>query len=287
MVFNTPYEIISTGVQSGIYRMALPWWNILIRGGMAGAYIGMGAVLMITVFTGVEPVLGAGIAQLLMGIVFPLGVILVVLTGAELFTGDAMLAPFAAFSHESGWLSVLRLWCLSYIGNIIGALGFALLATFSVFLQPGTDGSLAVSPFAMSAIAYAANGCNYPGIQGLFSCFIKALAAGWLINLAVLLAICADDAIGKIFGIWFPVMAMASTGLEHSITNACLMPAGLISANYLTNLQVAEIGPEVAVLSWSNAIIRNIIPSTLGNLAGGLIFAGLLIWTAYRREISR
>ena len=266
--------------------MLLPWWNILIRGGMAGAYIGMGAVLMVTVFTGVEPVLGEGMAQLLMGIVFPLGVILIVLTGAELFTGDAMLAPFAAFRHASGWAAVIRLWCLSYIGNIIGAAGFALLVTGGVFLQPGSDGTLIATPYALSAVSYAAEKCNYPGIAGLFSCFLKAIAAGWLINLAVLLAICADDAIGKIAGIWFPVMAMASTGLEHAITNACLMPAGLISAGYLTNLQVAQVGPGVAVLSWSNAIMRNIIPSTLGNLIGGLVFAGFFLWIAYRKEIS-
>ena len=286
MGYHTPFEIISAGTDSGIYRMLLPWWNILIRGGMAGAYIGMGAVLMVTVFTGVEPVLGEGMAQLLMGIVFPLGVILIVLTGAELFTGDAMLAPFAAFRHASGWAAVIRLWCLSYIGNIIGAAGFALLVTGGVFLQPGSDGTLIATPYALSAVSYAAEKCNYPGIAGLFSCFLKAIAAGWLINLAVLLAICADDAIGKIAGIWFPVMAMASTGLEHAITNACLMPAGLISAGYLTNLQVAQVGPGVAVLSWSNAIMRNIIPSTLGNLIGGLVFAGFFLWIAYRKEIS-
>jgi formate transporter len=286
MGFNTPYEMISAGVQSGLYRLSLPWWNILLRGGMAGAYIGMGAVLMITVFTGVEPVLGEGIAQLLMGMVFPLGVILIVLTGAELFTGDAMLAPFAAFSHSTGWGSVVRLWCLSYIGNIIGALGFALLVTSGVFLQP-SGGTLTVSQFGLSAVGFAAERCNYPGTQALISCFLKAIAAGWLINLAVLLAICADDAIGKICGIWFPVMAMTSTGFEHAITNACLIPAGLLSAEYLTNIQVADIGPQVAMLSWSDAIIRNIIPSTIGNLIGGLIFAGLLLWIAFRREISR
>lgn len=135
MSYHTPHEIIKAGGRSGGYRMSLPGWNILLRGGMAGAYIGMGASLMIIVSTGVAATLGEGMSRLIMGIVFPLGVILIVMTGAELFTGDAMLAPFAAFTGAGTWTAIFRLWTLSYIGNLIGALGFAGLITAGVLIQ--------------------------------------------------------------------------------------------------------------------------------------------------------
>lgn len=286
MSYHTPYEIIREGAGSGAYRMSLPGWNILLRGGMAGAYIGMGGALMIIVSTGVAATLGDGMAQLLMGMVFPLGVILTVLTGAELFTGDAMLAPFAAFSFANGWAQVIRLWIISYAGNLIGALGFACLITYAVLLQATPEG-LTATPYAVSMVAFASDKCSYPGLFGMISCFMKAIAAGWLINLAVLLGICADDTIGKIAGIWFPCMALASTGMEHAITNACLVPAGLLCGSSLTILQIAEVGPQVANLGWSTFIMNNLIPASIGNLLGGLIFSGILLWVAFRKEIMR
>lgn len=286
MGYHSPSGILASGAESGLYRMNLPGWNILLRGGMAGAYIGMGASLMVTVGTGVALILGDGMAQLLMGMVFPLGLILIVLTGAELFTGDAMLAPFAAFRHDCGWLPVLRLWALSYAGNAIGAVGFAALMVYGVLLQPGSDGLYSATPFAVSTVAMAAERCNYPGVAGLVSVFGKAIAAGWLINIAVLLGICADDAIGKIAGIWFPVMAMTATGLEHAITNLYLVPAGLLAAGALTPLQVAEVGPTAGMLGWSTFIMSNLIPTTIGNLIGGVVFAGILFWIAFKKEIS-
>lgn len=286
MSYYTPFEIIGKGAESGMYRMSLPGWNMLLRGGMAGAYIAMGAVLMIIVSTGVDATLGDGIARITMGLVFPLGLILTVMTGAELFTGDAMLAPFAAFIYKSSWTAVFRLWVLSYVGNIIGAIGFAGLVTAGVFLQPGTDG-LVAGQYAVSVVAFASERCNYPGIAGITSCFLKAVAAGWLLNLAVLLGICADDAFGKIIGIWFPAMALAATGLEHAITNACLIPAGLFCGPYLSLLQVAQAGPVTASLGWSTFVIQNLIPSTLGNLIGALLFSGLLLWIAFQKEISK
>jgi formate/nitrite transporter len=286
MTYHTPYEIIAKGAESGKYRASLSWWNILLRGWMAGAYISMGASLMIIVSTGVASALGAGIAQLVSGLVFPLGLILVVLTGAELFTGDAMLAPFAAFSGISRWNAVFRLWILSYLGNIIGAIFFAGLLAYSVLLQPGPDGMTA-SAYAVATVTFAAERCSYPGIYGILSCFIKAVAAGWLINLAVLLGISADDAVGKIAGIWFPSMALASTGLEHSITNAALVPAGLFCAPHLTFLQIAQVGPLAGDLGWSTFLISNLVPSSAGNLIGGLVLSGLLPWIAFKNEIFR
>jgi formate/nitrite transporter FocA (FNT family) len=86
---------------------------------------------------------------------------------------------------------------------------------------------------------------------------------------------------------WFPSMALASTGLEHSITNAALIPAGLFCAPHLTFLQIAQVGPLVGNLSWSSFILVNLIPSSIGNLLGGMIFPGMLLWIAYKREMAQ
>ena len=127
MVFHPPATIISKVGDAGKGKCALPAWNMLLRGFMAGAYIAMGAALATVCVTGTAAFLGAGIAKLVLGAVFPVGLIIIVLTGAELFTGDAMFAPMAAFKHKTSWAAVLNLWVWVYIGNLIGSIVFAYL----------------------------------------------------------------------------------------------------------------------------------------------------------------
>ncbi|HIH03093.1 MAG TPA: formate/nitrite transporter family protein, partial [Methanoregulaceae archaeon] len=106
----------------------------------------------------------------------------------------------------------------------------------------------------------------------------------WLVNLAVLLGICADDLIGKFFGIWFPIMAFVSSGLEHSVANMMFIPAGLMTMPYLTDAQ--KVGMNLDPLNWVTMWTNNLIPVTLGNIVGGMVFVGLLYWIAFRKEIQ-
>jgi formate/nitrite transporter FocA (FNT family) len=125
---------------------------------------------------------------------------------------------------------------------------------------------------------------SYFGTAGLWSAFLKGIGCNWLVNLAVLLGICADDLIGKFFGIWFPIMAFVSSGLEHSIANMMFIPAGIMTMPYLTDAQ--KVGLNLDVLNWVTMWTNNIIVVTLGNIVGGLIFVGLLYWIAFRKEIQ-
>ena len=286
MSFHQPAAILKIGLDSGVYKARLPAWNLILRGAMSGAYIGMGAALMIAVTTGIELTLGPGFTRFIGGMVFPLGVILTILTGAELFTGDAMLAPMAAFRSLVSWKEVVRLWILIWLGNLAGALFFAVLMSQGPLCTVNAGGITSVSAAGITTVSLASIKCGFGGAGAALSLLGSSLAAGWLLNLAVLLALCADDAFGKILGIWFPVMAMTSTGLEHAVTNMYLIPAGIMTASRLSPLQVADVGLIITNLGWVEMWTTNLIIVSIGNLLGGLVFAGFLFYISFIKEID-
>ncbi len=287
MVFHPPVAIVAKAGDAGKYKVGIPAWNMLLRGFMAGAYIAIGGALATTCFTGVATFLGAGMAKLILGSVFPVGLIIIVLTGAELFTGDAMLAPMAAFIHKVSWASVLNLWVWVYIGNLIGSIVYAYIMAFGPYTGWSAAGVATVNAFGISAVNIAVGKVGYVGGAAMWSAFLKAIGCNWLVNLAVLLGICADDLIGKFFGIWFPIMAFVSSGFEHCVANMYFIPAGIMTSAYLSPEQIATIGAEkLANLSWVTMWTNNLIVVTIGNIVGGLVFVGVIYWVAFRDEIA-
>jgi formate/nitrite transporter len=285
MVFHPPVAIVAKAGDAGKYKVSLPAWNMILRGFMSGAYIAMGAGLATVCATGVAPFLGAGIAKLVLGAVFPVGLIITVMTGAELFTGDAMFAPMAAFIHKISWASVLNLWLWVYIGNLIGSLVYAYIMAYGPLTSWSAVGVGAANAFGVNAVTIAAGKTSYVGAAALWSCFLKAIGCNWLVNLAILLGICADDAIGKIAGIWFPIMAFVSTGFEHCVANMYFIPAGLLTMPFLSAEQAAGIAG-IDQLTWVTMWTSNIIPVTIGNIVGGMLFVGVIYWVAFRKEIA-
>jgi formate/nitrite transporter len=290
MVFHPPVAIVAKAGDAGKYKVGLPWWNMIMRGFMSGAYIAMGGALATVCSTGIVysadaikagAVAGgfasAGMAQLVLGAVFPVGLIITVLTGAELFTGDAMLAPMAAFIHKISWMDVLNLWVFVYIGNLIGSLCWAYICANGPFISIADTGAITATAFGTRAMAIATAKTSYFGLMGMWSVFLKAIACNWLVNLAILLGICADDAVGKFFGIWFPIMAFVSSGFEHSIANMYFIPAGIMTAGLTGGTTGAN---------WINMWTANVIPVTIGNIVGGLFFVGVIYWVAFRKEIA-
>jgi len=296
MVFHPPVAIVAKAGDAGKYKTSLPAWNMLLRGFMSGAYIAMGGGLATVCSTGIlasDPALAfgtasTGFAQLILGAVFPVGLIITVLTGAELFTGDAMLAPMAAFIHKISWAQVANLWLWVYIGNLIGSVVYAYIMANGPFISwSAPDGAYVASAFGVRAINIAIAKVSYVGMVGMWSAFLKAIGCNWLVNLAILLGICADDLIGKFFGIWFPIMAFVSTGFEHSIANQYFISAGLLTTPFLTANQTASIGAaKLASLTWVTFWTNNMIIVTIGNIVGGLFFVGVIYWVAFRKEIA-
>ena len=298
MAFHPPVAIVAKAGDAGKYKTGLPSWNMVLRGFFSGAFIAMGAGLATVCSTGITAgaaaqaagfvnagFASAGMSQLILGAVFPVGLIITILTGAELFTGDAMLAPVAAFIHKVSWAAVLNLWVWVYIGNLIGSLVWAYIMANGPYVSISATGTITASAFGVRAVQIAIAKVSYFGVAGMWSAFLKAIGCNWLVNLAVLLGICADDLIGKFFGIWFPIMAFVSSGLEHSIANMMFIPAGLLVQPYLTEAQLATL-PGIANLTWVTMWTNNIIIVTLGNIVGGMVFVGLLYWIAFRKEIQ-
>jgi formate/nitrite transporter len=294
MVFHPPVAITAKAGDAGKYKVGLPAWNMILRGFMSGAYIAMGGALATVCSTGIAysaaqitagavpgGFASAGIAQLVLGAVFPVGLIITVLTGAELFTGDAMLAPMAAFIHKISWAQVLTLWVFVYIGNLIGSLFWAYLMANGPYVSFDAAGAATVTAFGSRAIAIAGAKVSYVGMMGMWSAFLKGIGCNYLVNLAILLGICADDAAGKFFGIWFPIMAFVSSGLEHSIANMYFIPAGIFTQGFITDPTKIN-----ATVNWVAMWTNNLIPVTLGNIVGGMFFVGVLYWVAFRKEIA-
>ena len=290
MVFHPPVAIVAKAGDAGKYKVGLPAWNMIVRGFMSGAYIAMGGALATVCSTGIAysaaqitagavpgGFASAGMAQLVLGAVFPVGLIITVLTGAELFTGDAMLAPMAAFIHKISWAQVMTLWVFVYIGNLIGSIFWAYLMANGPFVTWDAAGAATITAFGTRAIAIAGAKVSYVGMMGMWSAFLKGIGCNYLVNLAILLGICSDDMVGKFFGIWFPIMAFVSSGLEHSVANMYFIPAGIITS-MLTGV------PTTA--NWVNMWTANVLIVTLGNIVGGLFFVGILYWVAFRKEIA-
>ncbi|HUT38495.1 MAG TPA: formate/nitrite transporter family protein [Methanoregula sp.] len=288
MAFHPPVAIIAKCGDAGKYKVGLPQWNMLLRGFMAGAYIAMGGALATMCSTGIQATdaalrfgtASAGMSQFMAGAVFPVGLIIIVATGAELFTGDAMLAPMAAFIHKISWAQVLNLWVWVYIGNLIGSIFYAFLMANGPFVSYNALGVVSVNAFGARAIAIAAGKVSYVTLAGQFSAFWKAIGCNWLVNLAILLGICADDLIGKFFGIWFPIMAFVSSGFEHCVANMYFIPAGIFTQGFGDPAKIN------AGLNWVSMWTSNLVIVTIGNIIGGMVFVGVIYFIAFRKEIA-
>lgn len=287
MAFNPPAKMVALVGNAGVGKAKLSVFNLLIRGFMAGAYIAIGGALCTVCITGIGT---PGVAKLVGGAVFPVGLIAIVLTGMELFTGDCMIVPMAAMMKKITWGEVLRNWVWVYIGNLVGSIFYAYIMTVGPFVSGQADGTMAVNAFGMTAVGIAAGkilGYKAVGAMGLWSCFIKAIGCNFLVNIAILLAITADNVIGKFFGIWFPIMAFVSSGFEHCVANMYFLPAGKFLMDWYPAVIAKKGGLLLANggLSWSDVWLWNIIPVTAGNIVGGFLFIGIAYFLMFKKDL--
>ncbi|MBN2397971.1 MAG: formate/nitrite transporter family protein [Deltaproteobacteria bacterium] len=287
MAFNPPAKMVALVGAAGVGKAKLSIFNLLLRGFMAGAYIAIGGALCTVCITGVAT---PGIAKLVGGAVFPVGLIAIVLTGMELFTGDCMIVPMAAMMKKVTWGAVMRNWVWVYIGNLVGSLAYAYLMAVGPFVSGQADGTMAVNAFGMTAVGIATGKIleyKVVGTAGLWSCFAKAIGCNFLVNIAILLAITADDVIGKFFGIWFPIMAFVSSGFEHCVANMYFLPAGKFLCDWYPAVITQKGGLLLANggLSWSDVWLWNLIPVSIGNIVGGFLFIGVTYFLMFRKDL--
>lgn len=262
---NQPKEIAENYIAVAKGKTSQTWYKILILAVFAGAFIAFGGAVSNSAsagFSGTQ-------ASLVKGAVFPLGLILVVICGAELFTGNCLLvAPLMTGDVKA--TGVLKNWGLAYIGNFIGGVIIATLVVFShIYGQNG-----GINQSGLSCIATAAAKCN----AGFWDTFLRGILCNMLVCLAVWAAMASKSAAGKIFAVFMPVFAFVVCGFEHSIANMYYTTSGLMAS--------AVYNTYAAGLNFGNALAFNLIPSTLGNLIGGALIA-LAYWAAYFRGNKR
>lgn len=226
--------------------------RLIILSILAGAYVSLGGILSVIVGYGF-PEWTAGnpaLQKFLSGCVFPVGLIIIVILGAELFTGNnALLVP--AFMHgRYSFRDVLKNWGIVYVGNFAGCLLFAYFLVYYV-------GLTSPEPWHSSIINAAEAKVSMPWLVVL----VKGIGANWCVCLAIWLALAGHSLIEKMIGAWMPVMAFATLGYEHSIANMFFISTGMFE------------GAQVTI---GQFLFNNLLPATLGNIIGGAIFVGCL-----------
>lgn len=266
-----PRTIAETVAQKiGVGKITSPWLSVLVLGILAGAYIGFGGMLSTTVTFDLPARMGIGFSRFMAGAVFSTGLMLVVIAGAELFTGNNLMIS-SAISGQIAFGRMLERWGLVYVANFIGSIVVALLFTLSGVWKMGESalGAAAVN------IAYAKVSLSF--LQAL----VRAIGCNWLVCLAVWMALASRQTVGKIFAIFFPIMAFVALGFEHSVANMYFIPVGIF-------LRLAGVPAPSAyspeALSWLSFLWDNLVPVTLGNIIGGGVFVGMSYWSAYLRQ---
>lgn len=259
---------------AGAAKAARDWPALLVLGVLAGAFIAFGAMFMTIVLTG-SAELPWGVARLLGGLVFSLGLILVIVGGAELFTGDSLMV-LAWASRRITLAALTRTWAVVYLGNIIGAVATAAL----VFLA--AQHGFAGGQVGKTALAIAAAKAALPTVQ----LFFLAVLCNVLVCLAVWMSFGAQSAAGKVLVIVPPVTAFVAAGFEHSIANLYLLPYALAIKAWAGPEFWAAIGQDATAypaLTAANAL-HNIAVATAGNLVGGSLMVGAVYWFLYLRR---
>jgi formate/nitrite transporter len=254
----------------GVGKTTSPWLSVLVLGILAGAYIGFGGLLSSTVTFDMPAHFGIGFTKFIGGAVFSTGLMLVVIAGAELFTGNNLMLT-STLAKEISFRTMLQRWILVYAANFIGSIILALLFYLSGLWKTGGN-----------ALGQTAVNIAYGKVSlGFWEAIIRGIGCNWLVCLAVWMALAARQTIGKIFAIFFPIMAFVAIGFEHCVANMYFIPTGIFLKSWAGI--PAPAGIDATVLNWGSFAVRNLIPVTIGNVIGGGLFVGMSYWGAYLR----
>ncbi|HZK55257.1 MAG TPA: formate/nitrite transporter family protein [Desulfosporosinus sp.] len=270
--YSTPSEITYTTIQAGIKKVGMKYSNQLILGILAGAFIAFAAegsnMAAFNLFTDPETY---GLGKVLAGAIFGTGLMLVLLAGGELFTGNTMILG-GVLDGKIKLRDMLKNWFFVYSGNFIGSLFIAYMIVNSGLLNSGANvlGGVTIK------IASYKVGLSF------MSAFYLGIMCNMLVCLAVWMAYGAKDMVGKIFAIFFPIWLFITSGFEHSIANMYYIPAGILAKSNPGWVTESHLAPAaLANLNWGNFIINNLVPVTLGNIVGGSIFVAGIYWFVY------
>lgn len=266
----TPPECAANYSAAGRSKTQMPIIKLFLLAVLAGFFIAMSGAATNTV---VHSISNVGAARLICGLLFPFGLAMVVLTGAELFTGNTLII-ISVLDKQANLAGMLRNWSIVYLGNAIGAVFVSAGCVFGGQFNY-SSGELAVFTMKM-----AASKCALPVGRAI----ILGILCNILVTAGVLLSLSAKDLIGRVTGAYLPVAFFVICGFEHCVANLFYIPAGLFAKTVPVYAALAaDAGLDLAVLTWKNFFLCNLLPVTVGNIVGGVLM-GSLFWYCYGRK---
>lgn len=273
--FNTPAQVFEANMKAGEGKVQLPLLKCILLGLMAGAFIAFGGA---TSSAAIHNISNQGVAKALAGAIFPVGLMMIVFVGGELFTGDCLMLAGVVDKRFSA-LQLIKTLIIVWFSNMAGAILIAALVYYSGLLDY-TSGALGAF-----TIKVAYGKCTITPFKAICS----GILCNILVCIAVLMATAARDIAGKVWAIFFPICAFVVGGWEHCVANMFYIPAGIIAATNDTYVAKAEelYGITVAQISASvnvGGFISNLIPVTIGNILGGMVFVALPLYVIHKKK---
>jgi formate transporter len=269
-----PAEMASKAQTLGIKKANMDFISTFALAVLAGAFIALGAIFFtISQTTGGIP-MNYGLTRIIGGLTFSLGLILVIVGGAELFTGNNLIIMAWASRQLSTW-RVVRNWGIVYIGNLCGAVATALFVFWGKHYLVGNNGLTALN-IGNTKVGY-----------GFVQAMILGILCNALVCLAVWLTYSARTVMGRIMAIIFPISAFVAAGFEHSVANMYFIPYSIlvrVGAPDSFWTAIGKTSADYSHLTWANFFVKNLIPVTIGNIIGGVFFVALVYWVVYLRN---
>lgn len=272
----TPQQIVTANIRASAGKTQLPLLRMVLLGIFAGIFIACGASASSVAMHAIPNV---GLARLVAGCIFPVGLMMIVFVGGELFTGDCLM--IMGCLHGSYSLrSMLRVLTVVFVSNFLGAALLAVLVSSSS--QFGFSGGL-LGAFTIKVALGKVT-------MSFSSAFVSGILCNLFVCIAVLMAAAAKDIAGKVWAIFFPIMAFVVSGYEHCVANMYYIPAGIFAAANDTYVQAAMYqygysAAQLESLNWMNFLVKNLIPVTLGNIVGGMVLVGLPLYLIHREQL--
>lgn len=273
----SPQQIVAANIAAAKGKAQLPLLRMILLGMFAGMFIACGASASSVAMHAVSNV---GLARLVAGCIFPVGLMMIVFVGGELFTGDCLMV-MGCLNREIRLIDMLRVLTVVFLSNFVGAVVMA--AMVSTTTQFGFTGNM-LGAFTIKVAMGKIN-------MSFGTAFVSGILCNIFVCVAVLMAAAAKDVAGKVWAIFFPIMAFVVSGYEHCVANMYYVPAGIFAA---ANADYAEAAmtaygytaAQMESLNWGNFLVNNLMPVTLGNIVGGMIFVGLPLYLIHAEKIK-
>ena len=271
-----PQQIVSANIRAAAGKTEIPGLRLMLLGIFAGMFIACGASASSAAMHAVSNV---GLARLVAGCIFPVGLMMIVFVGGELFTGDCLMIMGCIHGKFSVW-SMIKVLILVFVSNFVGSALFAYLV--SVSTQYNFTGGL-LGAFTIKVAMGKVS-------MSFGAAFVSGILCNFFVCIAVLMAAAAKDVAGKVWAIFFPIMAFVVSGYEHCVANMYYIPAGIFAAANEAYVRTAMeaygyTAQQLSALNWGNMLVNNLLPVTLGNIVGGMVFVGLPLYLIHGAKI--